>query len=709
MDYCPKCGAELADDRLEGLCAMCLLAGGFDATETRAGETPAQPNPPQTLESDSFGPYQIVRVLGEGGMGTVYLAQQTHPIRRQVALKFIKPGIDTRQILARFEYERQSLALMNHPNIACVYDAATEKDRPYFVMEYIDGVPITEYCDRHRLNTKERLELFIPVCHAVHHAHQKGVIHRDIKPSNVMVMEQDGHPFPKVIDFGIAKATDQRLVENSMFTQFGQFVGTPEYISPEQADVVTNDVDTTSDVYSLGVLLYELLVGAVPFQLTKLREAGLAELLRIIREEEAPTLPSKLTEMGEKAATVAERRRTDPASLRRQLMGDLNWIVLKAVEKDRHRRYLSVSDLAADILRHLEDQPVQASPPSRVYRARKFVRRHYAAVLTSAGVTAALVFGLSATVWQASAARRERGIALRERTEALSQKTLANSQAAIAEQERQAAQRSSIRAEKQADEAERQKSEADRQRAEAERRLHENQELAHSILLLDDAVQKASQVDFAKSRLEAFAKLVRDDAGNPEIARRAAAAPELVKQYSQASAAQLPKGWFAGGSAGYAIGVDQVIFHSGKASAFINSLDRPLYQSGFGSLNQAIAAGAYSGKRVRLAAFLKLQDVKDHATLWLRADSDASSGNTLAIANSSERPAGTSDWRSYDLVMDVPSESRLIVFGAVLNGQGKIWVDDFVLEVVDNSVAVTRSEPPRLEPVNLQLEPVPHK
>jgi serine/threonine protein kinase/Tol biopolymer transport system component len=380
MDYCPKCGAELADDALEGLCESCLLAGGFEATLT-SGEAPEQDDP-TALESNAFGPYQILRVLGEGGMGTVYLAQQTQPIRRQVALKVIKPGIDTRQILARFENERQALALMNHPNIASVYDAGTDNDRPYFVMEYIDGVPISEYCDIHRLSTKERLELFIPVCHAVLHAHQKGVIHRDIKPSNVMVMEKDGRPIPKVIDFGIARAIDQRALESQMFTNFGQFVGTPEYISPEQADVVTNDIDTTSDVYSLGVLLYELLVGTLPFPLAKLREAGLAELLRIIREEEAPTLLSKLTEMGENATAVAERRRTDPASLRRQLMGDLNWIVLKAVEKDRHRRYLSVSDLAADILRYLEDQPVQASPPSRVYRARKFVRRHRTAVLT---------------------------------------------------------------------------------------------------------------------------------------------------------------------------------------------------------------------------------------------------------------------------------------------------------------------------------------
>jgi len=632
-------------------------------------------------------------------MGTVYLAQQTHPIRRQVALKVVKPGMDTRQILARFEYERQALALMNHPNIARVYDAATEKDRPYFVMEYIDGTPITEYCDSHRLNTEERLELFMPVCQAVHHAHQKGVIHRDIKPSNVLVMEQDGRSVPKVIDFGIAKATDQRAVESSMFTLFGQFVGTPEYISPEQADVVTNDVDTTSDVYSLGVLLYELLVGAVPFELTKLREAGLAELLRIIREEEAPTLSSKLTKMGESAAAVAERRRTDPASLRRQVTGDLNWIVLKAVEKDRHRRYPSVSDLAADIRRYLEDQPVQASPPGRVYRARKFVRRHRAAVLTSAGVTAALVVGLGATAWEASAARQERGIAVRERAEALSQKALADLQAGIAERERQASQSSRILAEKHAEEALRQKSEA-------ERRLRENEESAHSILMLHDDVQNASEVRdvgqiIATRAQGALAKLAREDAKNPDITRDLTAATKLVEQYAQPSNLHPPKGWSALGTDRrmYAVGVDPSVFHGGKASAYIKSV--VLRSNVSGVLGQSISSEAYAGKRVRLAGFMKLHDVRGVATLWLRADG---SSGMLAIANLNDKPQGTSDWRSYELVIDVPSVSQDLVFGAILSGPGELWVDDFVLEVVDSSVAVTTAAP-RYEPVNLQLEP----
>ncbi len=383
--------------------------------ETVAGESPLA----AALEYDSYEPYRIVRAIGEGGMGTVYLAEQVSPIRRMVALKVIKPGMDSGEVLARFQYERQALALMDHPNIAHVFDAsATEKGRPYFVMEYIDGTPITKYCDAKRLNTRERLELFLPVCQALQHAHQKGVIHRDIKPSNVLVMEVDRVGVPKVIDFGIAKATDMRNAENTVFTQYGQMVGTPEYMSPEAADVMTNDVDTSSDVYSLGVLLYELLVGAVPFDGKQLRKAGLVELMRIIREEEAPRMTTKLTEMGPKAMAVAERRRTDLSSLKKQITGDLNWIVTKAVEKSRDRRYGTVAELWSDIDRHLTDRPVKASPPSRWYLAGKFVRRNRAVVVGGAAVAAALVIGLGAALWQAREARMGRAAAEQQRDRA---------------------------------------------------------------------------------------------------------------------------------------------------------------------------------------------------------------------------------------------------------------------------------------------------
>jgi serine/threonine protein kinase len=332
-------------------------------------------------------------------MGTVYLAEKREPIRRRVALKVVKLGMDTNQVLARFANERQALAMMEHPNVARILDAgATPKGRPYFVMEHIEGVAITQYCDSRRITVGQRLQLFLTVCRGVQHAHQKGVIHRDLKPSNVLVMEQEGVPVPKVIDFGIAKATDQWAVENTLLTQFGQMVGTPEYASPEQAEVMTGEVDETSDVYSLGVLLYELLIGSVPFEAARMRQAGLAEMLRIIREEEPPTLSRKLSATGTDAADIAARRQTDAPSLRRLVDGDLNQIAMKALEKVRERRYPSVAELAADIQRYIEHRPVLASPPSHLYRARKFVRRHTTAVSGTAAGLAFLALG-GVTVW----------------------------------------------------------------------------------------------------------------------------------------------------------------------------------------------------------------------------------------------------------------------------------------------------------------------
>src|SRR4051812_12573480 len=354
MPNCPQCKEELSSGDPAGLCPKCLIMGAFDSFvgADESGDRTTDLATAPTVDDD-FGRYQIIRPIGEGGMGTVYLAEQREPIRRRVALKVVKLGMDTSQVLARFHNERQALAMMDHPNIAQIFDAgATAQGRPYFVMEYIEGAPITQYCDGKRMTTNERLAVFLAVCRAVQHAHQKGLIHRDLKPSNVLVTEQDGAPVPKVIDFGIAKATDKWAVENTLFTEFGQIIGTPEYASPEQADTMTGAIDELSDVYSLGVMLYELMIGAVPFETARLRGAGLAEMLRIICEEEAPPLPRKLSSMAARASDIAAHRQTDPVSLLRLVDGDLNAICMKALEKVRERRYASVSDLAADIQRY---------------------------------------------------------------------------------------------------------------------------------------------------------------------------------------------------------------------------------------------------------------------------------------------------------------------------------------------------------------------
>jgi tetratricopeptide (TPR) repeat protein len=402
---------------------------------------PADAAPLPTSAADQPGPapgtvlagrYTLVEPIGDGGMGTVWMAQQTEPVKRPVAVKLIKPGMDSRQVLARFEAERQALALMDHPNIARVLDAGAAPDgRPFFVMELVKGVPITRYCDEHRLTPRQRLELFVPVCQAIQHAHHKGVIHRDVKPSNVLVALYDDRPVPKVIDFGVAKATGQPLTEQSLHTGFGAVVGTVEYMSPEQASFNQLDVDTRSDIYSLGVLLYELLTGGPPFSCKEPEKAGLLEMLRRIREQEPPT-PSTRLSTAEGLPTLAENRGTEPRRLPALVRGELDWIVMKCLEKDRNRRYETANGLARDVERYLHDEPVQAGPPSALYRFRKFARRNQRALVTVSGLALAMLLVMGTLGWVA----RDR-VARQRETERGATAALAQAETLLAEGDKQ--------------------------------------------------------------------------------------------------------------------------------------------------------------------------------------------------------------------------------------------------------------------------------
>jgi eukaryotic-like serine/threonine-protein kinase len=393
----------------------CACLESSTAVPPGAGGTVRLPVVPAEKPGDRIGRYKLLQQIGEGGCGVVYMAEQQEPVRRRVALKVIKLGMDTKSVIARFEAERQALALMDHPNIAKVLDAgATETGRPYFVMELVRGVKITDYCDQNNLSTNERLDLFIQICRAIQHAHQKGIIHRDIKPSNILVTVNDGVAVPKVIDFGIAKATQGRLTDQTLFTAFEQFLGTPAYMSPEQAVMTSLDIDTRSDIYSLGVLLYELLTGKTPFESKRLLEMGLDEIRRIIREEE-PLRPSTRLQTLDAAeqTTVARHRQSEPPKLFGIIHGDLDWIVMKALEKDRTRRYETANGLAADIQRHLCNEPVLARPPSSVYRFQKMARRNKLAFFSATAVAVTLVIGVTVSAWQAvRATRAERAQAL---------------------------------------------------------------------------------------------------------------------------------------------------------------------------------------------------------------------------------------------------------------------------------------------------------
>jgi serine/threonine protein kinase len=407
------CGTDMALlERVKVLLRAHVEAGGFlekpaappEATGDYISEADSGPPPTGRVTEGPgtvIGPYKLLQQLGQGGMGAVYMAEQEHPVRRRVALKVIKAGMDSAQVIARFEQERQALAMMDHPNIAKVLDAgATASGRPFFVMELVKGIPITKFCDQEHLTPRERLDLFIPVCQAVQHAHQKGIIHRDLKPSNVLIALYDGRPVPKVIDFGVAKATAQRLTERTMFTEVGQIVGTLEYMAPEQAELNNLDIDTRADIYSLGVILYELLTGSPPFTSKQLRSAAFTEMLRMIREVEPPKPSTKLSSSAE-LPSIAANRKLEPKKLTKLVHGDLDWIVMKCLAKERGRRYETANGLALDIERYLHEEPVLAGPPGAGYRLRKLARKYRTVLVTSVAFVALLAAGVVLSTWQA--------------------------------------------------------------------------------------------------------------------------------------------------------------------------------------------------------------------------------------------------------------------------------------------------------------------
>ena len=405
----------------------------LDSTTAAGGEA---------ASSVRIGRYKLLQEIGEGGMGSVWMAQQESPVRRRVAIKLVRTGMDSKLVLARFEAERQALAMMEHVNIATVYDAGTSDDgRPYFVMELVQGPPITKYCDENRLSTRERLELFIDVCQAVHHAHQKGVIHRDLKPSNVMVGTSDGQPVPKVIDFGLAKAQQHQmqLTDKTLFTEFGQVVGTVQYMSPEQAVMDVQDVDTRSDIYSLGVLLYEMLTGSTPLQRSAVSDVPILKVLTMIRESDPPRPSDRVSSVGKSISKISAARNTEPQRLKQTLSGDLDWIVMKALDKDRDRRFGSAAEFAEDIRRYLDDEPIEARPPSASYRLSKFARKYRVLMAATTTFLLLLLAGIAGTTWFAIAAERSRESAEKARQTAVAEKERGDREKILADQEAQRA------------------------------------------------------------------------------------------------------------------------------------------------------------------------------------------------------------------------------------------------------------------------------
>ena len=465
-------------------------AEGFLAT---VGDNAPHADPKSDSPSEGPGTiiqnYKLLQEIGEGGFGVVYMAEQREPIKRKVAFKVIKPGMDTRQVVARFEAERQALALMDHPNIARVLDAGTtDSGRPYFVMELVRGVPIIEFCDKNKLSTEDRLKIFLDVCSAVQHAHQKGIIHRDLKPSNVLITLHDGQPVPKVIDFGIAKALNQELTEKSLFTAYGQMIGTPQYMSPEQAEMSGLDVDTRSDIYSLGVLLYELMTGRTPIDAHSLRKAGYDEMKRMIQEDEAYKPSLLISTMGDTATSVADHRQVDPKKLSENLRGDLDWIIMKALEKDRSRRYNSAAAFASDIGRHLNDEPVEAAAPSIFYLAKKYSRKHRRAFSVAAAIFFSLLFGVVGMSWLYTQSESDRKEAVTAREEAQRQAEIAQ------------AEKTRATAAREAEREQREQAESARSTAEAAQSLAEQRRREAETARVNEALARQEAVEEAERR-----------------------------------------------------------------------------------------------------------------------------------------------------------------------------------------------------------------